>query len=43
MTDFIKQEFKNQVMVFDKQTGGCSKRRPDCYIDIFTHILIIDV
>jgi hypothetical protein len=42
MTDFIKQEFKNEVMIFDKQTGGCSKRRPDCYIDKFTHIIIIE-
>jgi len=42
MTDFIKSEFKNEVMVFDKQTGGCSKRRPDCYIDKFTHIVIVE-
>jgi hypothetical protein len=42
MTDFIKSEYKNEVMVFDKQTGGCSKRRPDCYIDKFTHIVIIE-
>jgi len=42
MTDFIKQEFKDQVMVFDKTAGGCSLRRPDCYIDKFTHILVIE-
>ena len=42
MTDFIKKEFKNEIMIFDKQTGGCSKRRPDCYIDKFTHVIIIE-
>jgi hypothetical protein len=42
MTDFIKSEFKDEIMIFDKQTGGCSKRRPDCYIDKFTHIIIIE-
>jgi hypothetical protein len=42
MTDFIKLEFKEQVMVFDKQTGGCSKRRPDVYIDKFTHVVIVE-
>jgi len=42
MTDFLKEEFKEQIMVFDKQTGGCSKRRPDCYIDKFTHVVIIE-
>ena len=42
MTDFIKEQFKEQVMIFDKQTGGCSKRRPDVYIDKFTHIVIIE-
>jgi hypothetical protein len=42
MTDFIKEEFRDEVITFDKQTGGCSKRRPDVYIDKFTHILIIE-
>lgn len=42
MTDFIKEKFKDEVMTFDKQTGGCSKRRPDVYIDKFTHVLIIE-
>ena len=42
MTDFIKQEFKTEVMTFDKQTGGCSKRRPDVYIDKFTHVVIVE-
>lgn len=42
MTDFLKEQFKNETMIFDKQTNGCSKRRPDCYIDKFTHVLIIE-
>ena len=42
MTDFIKEKFKEQVMIFDKQTGGCSKRRPDVYIDKFTHVIIVE-
>jgi hypothetical protein len=42
MTDFIKKEFNEEIMIFDKQTGGCSLRRPDCYIDKFTHVLIIE-
>ena len=42
MTDFLKEIFKEEIMIFDKQTGGCSKRRPDCYIDKFTHVLIIE-
>ena len=34
MTEFIKEEFKNEELVFDKQVnGGCSLRRPDVYID----------
>jgi hypothetical protein len=42
MTNFIKEQFKDEVKVFDKQTGGCSRRRPDVYIDKFTHVVIIE-
>ena len=43
MTDFIKQEFLDEATtVFDKQAGGCSKRRPDVYIDKLTHIVIVE-
>ena len=42
MTDFIKEQFKDEIIIFDKQTGGCSKRRPDCYIDKYTHVIIIE-
>ena len=40
MTDFIKENFKDEIIIFDKTVGGCSKRRPDFYIDKFTHVLI---
>jgi hypothetical protein len=42
MTDFIKEQFKEEVMTFDKIVGGCSKRRPDVYIDKYTHIVITE-
>jgi hypothetical protein len=42
MTDFIKDQFKEEVKVFDKQTGGCSKRRPDVCIDKFTLVIITE-
>jgi hypothetical protein len=42
MTDFIKEQFKDQVITFDKQTGGCSKRRPDVCIDKLTHVVILE-
>ena len=44
ITNFLKTEFKNVDLVLDKQVnGGCSGKRPDCYIDKYTHILIIEV
>ena len=42
MTDFINEQFKHEVITFDKQTGGCSRRRPDVYIDKFTHVVITE-
>ena len=42
MTDFIKEKFKDQDIIFDKTVGGCSKRRHDVYIDKFTHVIIIE-
>ena len=44
VTDFIKDSFKDINCVFDKQIqGGCSKKRPDIFIDLFTHSIIIEV
>jgi len=41
MLNFLKENFKNEICIFDKVIGY-SKRRPDCYIDKLTHILIIE-
>lgn len=40
--DFLNDNFNKQLIIFDKVVGGCSKRRPDAYIDLFTHIIIIE-
>ena len=41
LTDFIKENYKD--FTFDKQiNNGCSKRRPDAYLDLLTHIIIIE-
>ena len=42
MVDFLKENFKDLVFEFDKIVGGCSKRRPDAYIDLFTHVIVIE-
>ena len=41
MVDFIQEHYTN-TFTFDKIVGGCSKRRPDAYIDLYTHVLIIE-
>lgn len=43
VTDFIKETWNNLNFIFDKQiNNGCSKRRPDAYLDLLTHIIIIE-
>ena len=43
VTDYLKETFPNKF-TFDKTiTGGCSKRRPDAYIDLLTHIIIVEI
>mgnify|MGYP003402185235 CR=1 FL=1 len=42
MTDFIKEIFNDEIMSFDKTVGCCSRRRPDVYIDKFSHVVIIE-
>ena len=43
MTTFIENKFKDKYDIkTDKTVGGCSKRRPDVFIDLFTHVLIIE-
>jgi hypothetical protein len=40
--DFIKETYPDENAIFDKTTGGCSKRRPDALIDKYTHTLIVE-
>lgn len=39
----LKEEFKDYTLICDKQTGGCSKYRPDVLIDLYTHCIIIEI
>ena len=44
VVEFIKENFTNLNWVFDRIiTGGCSKFRPDIYLELFTHVLIIEI
>jgi hypothetical protein len=42
MVDFIQETYPEIAFTFDKKVGACSKRRPDAYIDLLTHVLIIE-
>jgi hypothetical protein len=42
LIDFLKLTYGNNIFTFDKNVGGCSKRRPDAYIDLLTHVLVIE-
>ena len=44
VADFVNIYFKEYIEFYDKQIqGGCSKKRPDIFIDLFTHSIIIEV
>lgn len=43
VTDYIKLNYSNFKITFDKMTGGCSRRRPDIVIDLMTHVIIIEI
>ena len=44
VTDFVNIHFEEYVESYDKKIqGGCSKRRPDIFIDLFTHTIIIEI
>lgn len=41
--DFEKEAFPNENISFNKQiAGGCSKRRPDTFIERYTHSVIVE-
>ena len=42
--DALKAHFSDITMIFDKQIeGGCSKHRPDIFIDFGSHCVIIEI
>lgn len=43
IVEFIKKNFKELNITYNKQTGGCSNRRPDILIDCLTHVIIVEV
>lgn len=43
MRDALTTAFPDQTMVFDKRVnGGCSARRPDIRIEMFTHTIVVE-
>ena len=44
VTDYIAKSFPEIFITFNKQiNGGCSKRRPDIFIGLSTHSIIIEI
>jgi hypothetical protein len=44
VVNHIKKHFENYSWVFDKTIqDGCSKRRPDIFLDVGTHVLIVEI
>lgn len=43
VTDFIKEKFSSNKIIYNKTAGGCSLNRPDIYIDLLTHVIIIEI
>jgi hypothetical protein len=43
VAEYIQNRFENMNWIFDKTACGCSKRRPDILVDMFTHVIIIEV
>jgi hypothetical protein len=42
--DYIKEHFSDYKWIFDKSLkNGCSKYRPDIFLDLETHIIIIEI
>ena len=44
VVDFLKEQLPTEMIVCDKQIdGGCSRRRPDIFIDKLTHSVIVEI
>jgi hypothetical protein len=42
--DHVTENFSDLTFINDKRVqGGCSKRRPDMFVDLLTHVLIIEI
>jgi len=42
LRDALKKIYPNLSMIFNKQLGACSKRRPDVFIECHTHSIVIE-
>lgn len=38
----VTSEYSHLVVTFDKVLGGCSRRRPDIFIDCLTHVIVME-
>ena len=43
VAEYVQKEFPERDWKFDAIAGGCSKRRPDIYVDLMTHVIIVEV
>jgi EsV-1-7 cysteine-rich motif len=44
VVDYIKEQFSDIELTLDKTIqGGCSKKRPDIFIDRYTHSVIVEI
>jgi hypothetical protein len=44
VADFIRQTYPDMTWIFDRMVeGSCSKRRPDIFIDLGDHVLLIEI
>ena len=42
LRDYLTEKFDNIKIRFDRILGGCSARRPDVFIECFTHGLVVE-
>lgn len=44
VVECVKKSFPDQTLIFDKKIeGGCSRYRPDIFLDCLTHSIVIEV
>ncbi len=44
MTSFLKAKFHDKTWICDRKIeGGCSRRWPDLFLDMGSHIVIVEV